>query len=106
MSDEKEQKQGQINIELNEEIAEGIYSNLAILSHSPTEFVVDFIQVMPGTPKAKVKSRILLTPAHAKRLLKALGENIAKYESVHGPIKEVDSGNPGIPMNFGPPAQA
>ena len=68
----------QINIELTDEIAEGIYSNLAIIAHSPTEFVVDFIKLMPASPKAKVKSRIILTPQNAKRLFKALAENISK----------------------------
>ena len=75
MSDQsKDSKQGQINIELDEKIAEGTYSNLAIINHSVSEFVVDFINIMPGTPKSKVKSRIILTPQHAKRLLKALSE--------------------------------
>jgi hypothetical protein len=98
-----DQKQGQINIELSEEVAEGTYSNLAILTHSPSEFIVDFVQIMPGTPKAKVKSRIILTPQHAKRLLMALQDNIQKYEQVHGHIKE---GEPkaGIPLNFGGPS--
>ncbi|MBL4656518.1 MAG: DUF3467 domain-containing protein, partial [Flavobacteriales bacterium] len=72
-----QENQGQLNIELSEEIADGIYSNLAIITHSNSEFVVDFIKVMPGTPKAKVKSRILLTPQHAKRLMKAMNDNIA-----------------------------
>lgn len=95
----------QINIELGEEVAEGVYSNLAIITHSNTEFVVDFVRMMPGVPKARVKSRIILTPQHAKRLLKALQENIGKYEGVHGPIK--DTGTPGLPMNLGgPTAQA
>lgn len=93
----------QLNIELNEEIAEGIYSNLAVLSHSNSEFVVDFIKIMPGIPKAKVKARILLTPQHAKRLMRALSENIAKYESAFGTIKDVDHPAP-IPMHFGGPA--
>ena len=75
----------QINIELTDEIAEGIYSNLAIIAHSPTEFVVDFIKLMPASPKAKVKSRIILTPQNAKRLFKALAENISKYESSNPP---------------------
>ena len=98
--------QNQLNIELSEEIAEGIYSNLAIITHSNSEFVADFIQVMPGTPKAKVKSRILLTPQHAKRFMKALNDNIVKYESIHGQIKEAEPVNV-VPMNFGgPPAQA
>ena len=75
MSDSK-QPQGQINIELDEATAEGIYSNLAIINHSASEFVLDFVCIMPGTPKAKVKSRIVLTPQHAKRLVKALAENV------------------------------
>ena len=74
--------QNQINIELSDEMAEGIYSNLAVITHSGTEFVVDFIKMMPGVPKAKVKSRIILTPQHAKRLYRALKDNIAKYEAV------------------------
>jgi hypothetical protein len=96
----------QLNIELSEEIAEGIYSNLAIITHSPSEFVIDFIKIMPGTPKAKVKSRIVLTPQHAKRLMKALKDNIGKYESTHGAIKDSEALN-AIPLNFGgPTAQA
>lgn len=101
---DKNQQQNQINIELDEKIAEGIYSNLAIINHSNTEFVVDFVTIMPGIPKAKVKSRIVLTPQHAKRLLKALGENIHRFELSHGEIKEGDA--PQIPLNFGPTGQA
>ena len=98
------QNQNQINIELPDDIAEGIYSNLAIITHSPSEFVVDFIKMMPGVPKAKVKSRIILTPQHAKRLYKALKDNIAKYESMHGEIKIMEGE---INFNLGmPPAQA
>ena len=106
MSEENQDQQGnQINIELPEEIAEGIYSNLAIINHSPAEFVVDFVKLMPGVPKAKVKSRIVLTPQHAKRLLRALNDNIQKYEQQFGEIKEDNRGN--IPLNFGgPTAQA
>ncbi len=108
MADEKNKNQAQenhLNIELTEEIAEGIYSNLAIISHSNSEFVLDFIKVMPGVPKAKVKSRILMTPQHAKRLLHALGDNISKFEAMHGVIKEMEQ--PSIPINFGgPTAQA
>ena len=89
---------GQINIELSEEVEEGIYSNLAIITHSPTEFIIDFLKMMPGVPKHKVKSRIILTPQHAKRLYKALKENIAKYESVHGEIKD-----PGGDMTYNLP---
>jgi hypothetical protein len=97
--------QAAINIELSEEVAEGIYSNLAIISHSNAEFVVDFIRMMPNMPKAKVKSRIILTPQHAKRLLMALRDNVQKYEMQHGKIEDVEQAMP--PMNFGAPtAQA
>lgn len=96
---------GQLNIELSEEVAEGIYSNLAIITHSNTEFVLDFIRVMPGVPKARVKSRIVLTPEHAKRLARAIEDNIEKFEAVNGRIKVMDEGS--LPMNFGgPTAQA
>jgi hypothetical protein len=95
----------QLNIELSEEIAEGIYSNLAIITHSNAEFVVDFVKVMPGVPKARVKSRIVLTPQHAKRLLSALADNVSKFEAVHGTIKQNEG--MALPMNFGgPTAQA
>jgi len=103
MSEEK-QKQNQLNIELDETIAEGAYANLAIINHSVSEFVVDFINVMPGTPKARVKSRIILTPQHAKRFMKALSDNISKFENAHGEIKDYEQ--PPIPMNFGPAGQA
>lgn len=97
--------QNQLNIELTEEIADGIYSNLAIITHSTSEFVVDFVKIMPGVPKAKVKARILLTPQHAKRLMMALADNIQKFEAVNGPIKQTEG--IGLPMNFGgPTAQA
>ena len=101
---ENNNQQGQINIELDEQTAEGTYSNLAIINHSNSEFVVDFVTIMPGVPKAKVKSRIILTPQHAKRLLKALGENIHRFESTHGKIEETEQ--PPIPLNFGPTGQA
>lgn len=104
MSDSNQQPSGQINIELDEKIAEGIYSNLAIINHSASEFVLDFVCIMPGTPKAKVKSRIVLTPQHAKRLLKAMGENIHRFEIAHGEIKDTEQ--PPIPLNFGPTGQA
>jgi hypothetical protein len=104
MSDAK--KQNKINIELPEEIAEGVYSNLAIISHSNTEFVVDFIRLLPNVPKAKVKSRVILTPLHAKRLIRALSENLAKYESQFGPVGGSDTPNL-PPMTFNTPkAQA
>ena len=104
MSDQKTTKEGQINIELDDKTAEGTYSNLAIINHSVSEFIVDFISVMPGQPKAKVKSRIILTPQHAKRLAKALAENVKRFESAHGEIKDYDQ--PPIPMNFGPTGEA
>ena len=94
----------QINIELDEKTAEGIYSNLAIINHSPSEFVLDFITIMPGVPKSKVKSRIILTPQHAKRFLSALAQNIENFERSHGQIKDVEQSN--IPLNFGPAGQA
>ncbi|WP_340065325.1 DUF3467 domain-containing protein [Ascidiimonas aurantiaca] len=104
MSDHDKKKQGQINIELDDKTAEGTYSNLAIINHSVSEFVVDFVSIMPGTPKAKVKSRIILTPQHAKRLLKALNDNVNRFEKAHGEIKEYDQ--PPIPLNFGPTGEA
>ena len=103
MSNPKQQQE-QINIELDETIAEGIYPNLAIINHSSSEFVLDFVSIMPGIPKAKVKSRIVLTPQHAKRLLKAIGENIHRFEAAHGEIKETEQAP--IPLNFGPAGQA
>lgn len=99
---EKENKQ-KLNIELPEDVAQGIYSNLAVITHSPTEFVTDYIQIMPGMPKGKVRSRIIMTPQHAKRLLKALSENVSRYESQHGPIKDIKGPETTIPMSFGGP---
>ncbi|GAB6283242.1 MAG: DUF3467 domain-containing protein [Ignavibacterium sp.] len=87
MNSNNPQKQQQINIELDEKVAEGIYSNLAIITHSPAEFIIDFTRVVPGVPKAKVHSRIITSPIHAKLLLKALKDNIEKYESRFGEIK-------------------
>ena len=81
------QNNGSLQIELSEEIAQGIYANLAIITHSSSEFILDFIRVLPGMPKAGVKSRVVLAPEHAKRLLRALQENIEKYERVFGPIQ-------------------
>ncbi len=107
MSEQQEKKPGgQLSIELPENVAEGIYANLAIIAHSNTEFVIDFIRNMPGLPKAKVKSRIILTPQHAKRLLSALSENIKKFEAQFGPI-DVSGTPPLPPIGFNvPPAQA
>lgn len=86
MSEEKNVPQ-QINIELGDKEAEGIYSNLAIISHSPAEFIIDFTRVLPGVPKAKVHARVIMTPQHAKMLLSALRENVEKYEHNFGEIK-------------------
>ena len=99
-SKEKKANPNQINIELTEEVAEGTYANLAMIAHSNSEFVIDFIRLMPGVPKAKVKSRIVITPEHAKRLLMALNDNIKKYEDTFGQIKKTDEA-PKFPINFG-----
>lgn len=99
---EKNKSDKKINIELGEDVSEGTYSNLAIITHSHTEFVLDFVRLMPGIPKAKVKSRIIMTPQHAKRLMKALNDNITKFEKTHGPIKDIEQ--PSLPMNLGGPA--
>ena len=77
---------GQLQIELKEEIGLGTYANLAVITHSRSEFILDFVRVLPGMPKASVQSRIILAPEHAKRLLRALEENIGKYERSFGPI--------------------
>jgi hypothetical protein len=101
MAEEQENpNKNQINIELSEEVAEGIYANLAMIAHSNSEFVIDFIRLMPGVPKAKVKSRVVITPEHAKRLLKALNDNIEKYEETFGAIKQSEEA-PKFPLNFG-----
>lgn len=106
MSDKNQPPQNQLSIELPEEIAEGIYSNLAIISHSNSEFVIDFIRMMPNVPKAKVKSRLVLTPAHAKRLLKALQDNVKKFEHQFGVIDDAEPTNfPTMSFNT-PTAQA
>jgi len=102
--DNNNKNQGKINIEIDENVAEGTYSNLAIINHSVSEFVIDFVSIMPGTPKSKVKSRIILTPQHAKRLLKALKDNVQRFENAHGEIKDYEQ--PPIPLNFGPTGQA
>ncbi len=103
MSDSKTEEQ-KINIELDEATAEGTYSNLAIINHSVSEFIVDFISMMPGAPKAKVKSRIILTPQHAKRLQKALSENIQRFENANGEIQFKE--HTPIPLSFGPTGEA
>ena len=103
MAEEKNKKlpvgKNQINIELPEEIAEGTYANLAMVTHSNSEFVIDFIRLMPGIPKAKVKSRIVVTPEHAKRFLHALADNIDKFEQDFGEIKKTEEMLK-FPINF------
>jgi len=105
MNDMEQQPNNQLNIEISEEMAEGEYANLAIITHSNAEFVIDFVNVMPGTPKSRIKSRIIFTPMHAKRFMKALEENIERFESANGNIQDLEHIE--IPMNFGgPTAQA
>lgn len=102
---EQQAPEQQLNIELSEEMADGEYANLAIITHSFAEFVIDFVNVMPNVPKAKVKSRIVMTPQHSKRLMRALIDNIKRFEAQHGTIKDQESTN--MPFNFGTPtAQA
>lgn len=101
----KNMQKGQIEIELPEEEASGTYSNLVMISHSPSEFILDFISVMPGAPKAKVVKRMVLTPDHAKRLAGALSENISRFEKENGPISENDQID--VPFNYrGPTPEA
>ena len=87
MNDKGNQQQGQLQIELPQDVAQGEYANFAIITHSSSDFVVDFARVLPGVPKAQVKTRVILAPEHAKRLLGALQENIVRYEREFGPIK-------------------
>ncbi len=104
MDNQKEQP-NQLNIEISEEMSEGSYANLVIITHSHAEFIVDFVNVMPGTPKSKVKSRIILTPTHAKRFMKAMIDNVKKFETVNGTIQDIEAVE--LPLNFGgPTAQA
>ena len=100
MSKTKQEPENQLNVELTEDVAEGVYANLAMIAHSNTEFVIDFIRLMPGVPKAKVKARVVITPEHARRLLSALKENIEKFEETFGPIKGTGEG-PQFPISFG-----
>ncbi len=99
------EKKNQLNIELKEEMSSGVYSNLVVINYSPSEFVFDFISVMPGLPKAKVNSRVILSPQHAKRLLSVLSDNIQNFESKNGKIKDLEVTK--LPLSFGgPKAQA
>jgi hypothetical protein len=93
-----------LNVEITDEVAEGIYSNLAIISHTAAEFILDFVQVFPGVPKARVRSRIILSPSHFKRLVIAMQDNLHKYESRFGPIEIRDENLP--PVAFGGPGLA
>jgi len=105
MPDQPQSANNQLNIEISEEVAEGEYANLAIITHSHAEFVIDFVNVMPGTPKSRVKSRIILTPQHAKRFMKALTENLGRFEVANGKIQDLEEVQ--LPLNFGgPTAQA
>jgi len=110
MSNKDNDSDNHIDINLSEDIAQGVYSNLAVITHSSSEFVVDFVRIMPGLPKADVKSRVILTPEHAKRLMLALQDNVKKYEEIYGKIKNVVSKDENaeqiIPMGFGPTGQA
>ncbi len=101
MSNNENPKNPSFDIELNEEVAEGTYSNFAIITHSQSEFIVDFVRMMPGVPKGKVKSRIILAPQHAKRLLMALSDNIARFEDAFGEIELHEQSETNIPLNFG-----
>lgn len=85
--------QKSLNIEITDEVSQGTYSNLAIIAHSKAEFVIDFTRVLPGTPKAKVHSRIIMTPQHAKMLARALSDNIGKFEAANGEIHLEGNGN-------------
>ena len=87
MNENENKQQGQLQIELPQDVAQGEYANFAIITHSSSDFVVDFARVLPGVPKAQVRSRVILAPEHAKRLLGALQENIVRYEREFGPIK-------------------
>lgn len=97
---DSKKNEGKINIEINKEVAKGVYSNLAIISHSQTEFLIDFAQLFPGIPKAEVVSRVIMAPEHLKRLSFALNENIRKYEQNHGEIQLNNKTT--LPFGFGP----
>ncbi len=103
----KDNKENHLDIELSQEVAQGTYANLAIITHSSSEFVLDFVRMMPGLPKPEVKSRIVVTPEHAKRLLNTLQENIAKFEQAYGEINDNEQEKlHKMPLNFGPLGEA
>ncbi|NQX82707.1 MAG: DUF3467 domain-containing protein [Flavobacteriaceae bacterium] len=100
-----EDKKDNLNIELSEKVGEGLYTNLAIINHSSSEFIVDFVNVMPAVPKARVKARIIMTAENTKKFLNALKQNIEIYERTHGKIN-VSENKGNMPMNFGPSGEA
>jgi hypothetical protein len=102
--DDKLNAPQQLNIEVPDEVSGGIYSNFVIVGHSAAEFVLDFVQVLPGLPKAIVRSRIIMSPQHAKRLMGAMDENLARYEAAFGPIELFDNSPSSFPAPFGGPA--
>ena len=107
MNDADSTRSSEINIQLSEDVAEGTYTNLVMIAHSPEEFILDFIRMVPGVKKARVKSRVIITPQHAKRLLKALEDNVERYEQAHGEIQSSDAGGGDVPrMHFGSSGEA
>ena len=99
----KKKNMQQINIELDADVSSGEYANFVVVTHSPAEFVLDFTRILPGIPKAKVHSRIIMAPPHAKTFLKALNENVSKFESKHGEIKLPNSEDGFSPFGVNPP---
>ncbi len=93
--------ENELNIELNSDVAQGSYSNLAIITHSSSEFIIDFIRMLPGVPKAQVNNRIIMTAEHAKRLFLAMQDNISKFESQYGEIELHNEPINRVPINFG-----
>lgn len=102
MNNENKEQNGMLQIEINPEVAQGVYANLAMIAHSPSEVILDFACVLPGLPKAPVKSRVLMAPEHAKRLLYALQENLTRYEQTFGPI-DMHTNEPRTASPFGMP---
>ncbi len=100
--DQIKKKPTQLQIQVNEKVADGEYANLAVITHSAAEFVIDFVRVMPGTPKANVQSRIIMTPSHTKALMLALKTNLEKYESQYGKIRIADQQLAGFAGNVDP----
>ena len=90
-------KDNQMQIEIKDDVADGVYANMAVIAHSTSEFVLDFIRLLPGIPKAQVKSRVIMTPEHAKRLMFALQDNVRKYEALFGEIRMPEAHNGYIP---------